>query len=961
MKIKVSLLLLFVSGFATAQMPNIDSLKNVAANSKNIEERGYALSELIFFHLDTDLKKAPAEIKSLIALNKDGKCQRCEAFGYLYSGHYNYRTGSMDAAVKDYQRSAAVAKADRQDYIFIKAKSHIAQTWIESGKGNQADTLLQNVAKLYQNKPKTKGIADVYMLLGDIATSKGYLNTALSYFMKMDQTIDDKNVDAPDYHVITLGCMAGIYYLMGNYPKATSYVDESIAIGEKYNIEGAKTESYITKSKIEIAQDHPEKALPLALKAYQSFKKFGSQQGIADAAAALGEIYLMQKKYAPSMGYLKEAYTFYKETNDEKSLISVLLVMAKNHTQTGDDTAYKAAMDEAKKLLATDTENPDYAEYLRAQIAFEKSKNRFAEAFKLTETLEAVQKKIDAKSDRISFEDFETRYQSEKRGAQIKALSSENEMTEREKKNQRYIFIGVLALVLLAAGFAFLAYRNKIRTAEKLKELNDLKSRFFANISHEFRTPLTLIKSPLQTLQASSPNSQQQEQLSLIDRNADRMLDLVNQLLELSKIDSGHLKLILKKGQPDLFLSSVVEPFAYAAKSQGIGFEYSIGKSGTLHEFDKDILEKITSNLLSNALKYHSGDNPIRFTSVLENDQMVLKITNTVHGLKQDDLSKLFERFYQKNENRNSSGIGLALVKELVELCQGSIQSSLEADALTFTVLLPMPAVNETSKPVRQEVMTDTDESKPILLIVDDNPDIRAVIKTIFAGQYTILEAADGIEGLETAGREVPDMIISDVMMPRMDGFEFAQNIKQNELTSFVPVVMLTAKTSDEAHLEALQHSADAFLTKPFSHDILQSTVSNLLAERQKMRERYSRELVLKPVDIAISSVDEKFIEKLQNVLDLHMANPNFSSEDFAAAVAMSRMQLHRKLKSLLGVSTTEFLRNERLKAAAELLRKRNLQVSEIAYSVGFNDVSYFSKCFRELYGCTPTEFSEKI
>ena len=233
-------------------------------------------------------------------------------------------------------------------------------------------------------------------------------------------------------------------------------------------------------------------------------------------------------------------------------------------------------------------------------------------------------------------------------------------------------------------------------------------------------------------------------------------------------------------------------------------------------------------------------------------------------------------------------------------------------------------------------------------------------MKDIFKENYQILEAADGEQALKIAKKEIPDCIISDVMMPKMDGFEFTKQIKTNELTSFIPIVLLTAKTSDEAHLEGLKSTADAFLTKPFNHNIVKATVQQLISERKKLQQRYSQELILKPVDIVINSVDEKFLQKLQTILDTQLANADFTAEEFATQIGISRMQLHRKLKSLLGVSATEFIRNERLKNAAELLKKGNGNISEIAYSVGFNEISYFSKCFKDYFGSSPTEYAEK-
>ena len=236
----------------------------------------------------------------------------------------------------------------------------------------------------------------------------------------------------------------------------------------------------------------------------------------------------------------------------------------------------------------------------------------------------------------------------------------------------------------------------------------------------------------------------------------------------------------------------------------------------------------------------------------------------------------------------------------------------------------------------------------------------RIVLKDIFNNSYQILEATNGKEALKLAQKEIPDCIISDLIMPEMDGFEFSNQIKSNELTSFIPVILVTAKSSDDTHLKALQSTADVFLTKPFNHEVLKATVSQQIQERKKLQERYSQELILKPTEVVINSVDEKFIAKLETVLETAIPNSEFNAEIFAEEMHMSRMQLHRKLKSLFGVSATEFIRNERLKMAADLLKNDKLNISEIAYNVGFNDVGYFSKCFKEMYYLSPSDYQKK-
>lgn len=540
--------------------------------------------------------------------------------------------------------------------------------------------------------------------------------------------------------------------------------------------------------------------------------------------------------------------------------------------------------------------------------------------------------------------------------------------------NHYFNLVGTLIEILFFTYALNLRKRLAEQERDILIKMNEMKSRFFANISHEFRTPLTLIKSPVQSLQSEIIDKNQIKKLNLIDKNSTRMLELVDQLLELSKLDSGSLQLILKEGNIALFLNSILESFAYQAKESNISFTSNISKNVENHYFDKDIIEKIITNLLSNAIKYTSANEKITFDSNIENNLLLVTISNSGSDIKKEEVSKLFERFYQKYQTNQGVGIGLALVKELVELYNGKIETKLENDILSFIVFLPLETVNENAvifdknenlylpeNSLQNEFIGIEKKSElPILLIVDDNQDVRTVIKDIFINKYQILEAENGEKGIKIAKASIPDCIITDVMMPIMDGFEFTKQIKNNELTSFIPVILLTAKSSDESHLEGLKSTADAYLTKPFNNDIVNATVNQLIAERKKLHTRYSQELILRPVDIVINSVDEKFLEKLQQVLDKEMSNSEFSSDNFSSSVGMSRMQLHRKLKSLLGVSATEFMRKERLKTAVILLEKGNGNISEIAYSVGFNDVSYFSKCFKEVYNVTPTEYLNK-
>jgi len=358
--------------------------------------------------------------------------------------------------------------------------------------------------------------------------------------------------------------------------------------------------------------------------------------------------------------------------------------------------------------------------------------------------------------------------------------------------------------------------------------------------------------------------------------------------------------------------------------------------------------------------------------------------------LSKEEQDKVFERFYQLNENKQGVGIGLALVKELVNLHKGKITvESIPNEWTTFKVIIPihkevfnekeiedkvairstdeeminLEDLDETSK---VDMVTDTskdsdsqqDLDNPILLIVDDNADIRTYMSTIFKDIYTILTAKNGQEGIDLAIAHIPDIIISDIMMPVKNGIELCNTIKVDERTSHIPIILLTAKAGEENEIEGIKTGADDYVTKPFNEELLQLRVEKLIEGRKKLQERYSQEVILKPKDIAITSVDEQFLQRLQKVLDDKLVESSFSIENFSQAVGMSRMQLHRKLKALTGLSATEFIRSQRLKLAAQLLKKSEINVSQVGYSVGFNDHAYFSKCFKEMYHCTPTEYA---
>jgi signal transduction histidine kinase/DNA-binding response OmpR family regulator len=522
--------------------------------------------------------------------------------------------------------------------------------------------------------------------------------------------------------------------------------------------------------------------------------------------------------------------------------------------------------------------------------------------------------------------------------------------------------------------------RLNIEQNNKLKELDNIKTQFFTNISHELRTPLTLLTAPIQELLIRYPTD---SLLPLMNRNAQRLMTLINQLLDISKLEAGQMTLEMAQTNVPKYLNTLVTSFASLADSKDLSFQFRQNTQTAEGFIDHDKIDKIVNNLISNAIKFTPEGGHVQVDSHISADEKWLTITvaDTGIGIPSEKLPKIFDRFYQVdgsvNRKYEGTGIGLALVKELVEVLQGSIDmESTVGKGTTFVIKLPIDymtwkknIVEISQQPKSQQTVLATDsEASPLpaglsdevdmLLIVDDNADIRAYIRSIFEAKYQIVEAANGREGIVKAQEITPNLIISDLMMPEIDGFEFCKYLKNNELTSHIPVIMLTAKANIESRIEGFELGADDYLIKPFNAKEIQVRVKNLIEKQQKLQEYFSGKTIdLKPNEIRINSIDVVFINKAKEILEKHLSNKDFGAEEFAREMALSQKQFLRKLKALTNLTINEFIRDFRLQRAANLLSQKAANISEIAFQVGFESLSYFAKTFKEKFGKLPSEY----
>ena len=522
----------------------------------------------------------------------------------------------------------------------------------------------------------------------------------------------------------------------------------------------------------------------------------------------------------------------------------------------------------------------------------------------------------------------------------------------------------------------------KEKEATQMKELDDMKSRFFSNITHEFRTPLTLILGPAEQLKsAHSGNPEQSKMADTIVRNAKQLLILINRLMDLAKLEAKALKLQEQKGDPAGVVGSVVYSFESEAKARKIQLLFINQIANVDCWFYADAIERIVYNLVSNALKFTQSGGKVEVVLSEKDDMLQLQVVDNGRGIPQDKLPYIFDRFYQAEENSSvanelwdkSTGIGLSMVKELVTQMKGEInvesQTVVDGQLLTgtiFTLILPY-CQNEAAqiKPILANEKhdppvenTESADKAAQILLVEDNQDLADFIVSILSDRYEVKHVVNGALGLETALSQMPDLIISDVMMPVMDGYEFCTHLKKDIRTNHIPVILLTAKVSHEDVIEGLTKGADDYLTKPFHPTELLLRINNLFTRQQKLREKLHRELALpdgSPTSRA-AVVQDVFITKLYELIDDHLDDALFGVDQLVGIMNMSRSSLHRKLKSITAMSTSEVVRNYRLQKATSFLRE-GFNSSDTAYKAGFGSPAYFTKCFREVYGQTPGEF----
>ena len=981
--IYILIMLMFTSFYGQTSI-EIDSLKSAYEKTENVKDRFEILTSVFENYLYKNLDSAGRYRRQIHKLAENNH-------EFLISSHslsakYYYFKYQLDSALFHTNVILDIAEKEKNDSLMSDSYRRIAILQSKNGDLESAAVTGKLALKSAENSGHWELIASANTMVANQYYKKDNYDTALMHYLISDSIYKSHNDRSRNVALIYDNI--GNIYLNFNDGKALDYIDESESIyaslGDKegiaytHNLRG----TYFQKNK------EYKKSVEEFQKSAEFYENYGNDYSKNEVYVKLLNGYSALGEYKKAEKYLKKSEALMTKVTSADLIFETYLYAVQFFLDQGKNERALDYLRKTEELLHTEkgslylhTSKGVSEGYTKAYEGL----GKYDLALRYSKKLKTITDSINSLNNLELSKNLETKYQTEKKEKEIALLEAENRTIEIQKVNQRNLFIAGLGVFSMAGIFLFLALRNRQKTNRKLKELDNAKSRFFENISHEFRTPLSLINGPIEEqLRKNKLDEQEKHNLTIAKANSNRLLTLVDQILDLSKLESDHYKLQVQAWDLAGFLKATLSSFQYQAEVKNLEFISHIDVWEQESWFDIDVLEKVINNLIGNAIKYTPEGYQISISAQTKNSLLFLEVKNTGVTLSEEELMNIFNRFHRAHENATGTGIGLALTRELVELHKGRITVNSRETSINFEVTIPIEekafAINEKAiqKKSQVEILKAKEKNTtfvsndglvsqnpeenpddPILLIVDDNADLRDYLSSLFYKDFTIKTAQNGEEGFAQALKYIPDVIITDLMMPNEDGLQLIENSKKHLATSHIPVIMLTAKAGDENKLEGIEIGADAYITKPFNTEILKATVKNLLESRKKLQERFSQEIVLTPKEVSLNSYEEQFLVDLQEVMDNKLVESDFSAENFATALGMSRMQLHRKLKALTGLSTTEFIRSQRLKLAAQLLKKSEINISQVGYAVGFNNHSYFTKCFREQFGVSPSDFAK--
>lgn len=841
-----------------------------------------------------------------------------------------------------------------------------------------------------------KGLADVYQMQGIILDAYYQHDKAIEIFFKAIEKyekINDKDGLSAAY-----GNIAISYTILNDFDNSIKYQRKSLQLAAELKDYESVAISYYEISVCYEKMNLLDKALFFLDSAEYFHNMAGKLSGKAAVLNSKGIIYKKKKLYDKAIAYFTEA----KEINTKLGLKQNLSLNLQNLGETflllGNlkDAIYylNNAIDIASEIGNYETLTNSYKFLSKAY----KQTGQFDKALESYEKYDKIKDTTSIEEAKNKMLMLQAYYNDKQKENEITILNQKNRIKEIQIKKQNYLILLSTIILTFSCVLIYLWYKKykekkrlnallkeqneKIQLqkdeiekqkndieiqAQQLKELNEYKSRFYENISHDFRTPLTLILNPLEQLIKNNSNKKDVELYQIMYRNAKILHDNINYLLQIAKLEKKEIKINWQSTNINKLLLGIINNFEYEAHQKSIEISFVDNNCVIIADSDIEKIESILINLISNSIKFVQTGGKIRIELNKKNENFTIKVIDNGPGIDNKVLPYIFDRFYKSNEDKPGFGLGLNIVKEFVELLNGTISvNSKLGKGTEFIIEFPIHNSKNESIIKYQEIQ-NTDiknlkesNKKYLVLIVEDNEDMLTFLMNQLNSFFEILTAKNGKEALDLARKEFPDCIVSDIMMPVMDGYEMTKILKNDILISHIPVILLTAKTSESSIIQGMEVDADSYLTKPFKLNELIARINSIIRNRNKLKEKFSKNINLNLSEISITSIDEKFLIKAVKIIEENISSSEFDVNNFCKEMAMSRANIHRKIKGLTNMSTSEFIKTIRLKKAAQLIENNAGSISEIAYMVGFDNLSYFTRCFKEFYKISPSEYKNQ-
>ena len=969
---KTRLFLFFLTCIAfNSHAQSIDSLRT-ALSSANQEKKIDLLNEMSETYLRMNLDSTQFYLQLALELGKQLDYTGGKAETLWLLGKTSIYKGDFDTAFNNFSQAKDLFLSISDDAGTAKTMDDAGYCLTIKEEFERAECLFDSALTFAQSNADTALMIRIQLNRASVQLYQGNYNTALKRLLHAyELAVKTSNIR---YQINALLNLGNFYSIQEKDDKSLEYFIKATELIETK--EGKPTQlhyCYNSIGSIYIKKENPAKALEYGLKALNISKQIHLKAGLMENYNVLAQAYLGLKEYDNAIIYAKKGLAIAEEINIPTMIALCTFNLGQSYSNSGH---YKQGLEYLKKSL-------DHLKKLGQKFQLAQNLNELARTYEALGDYRLAldyQKQHDALQDSLYSErkeklisELETEYQVKEKEAQINLQKS-------ELTRQRILITGAIViagLLLIITVLAFININRRKRINQKLRSLDEAKNRFFSNITHEMRNPLTLIMAPLQNLAEKTEHSPFHAELKLAYTNSRRLLERVNEILDLSKLESGKMELVTEPvNLHDLTkrLFSSYQSIAYYRKIK-TNFEFDLDIDTTVL-VDIEKFEKILNNLILNAFKYTMTNGTVSMEVGQKGERFFFSVTDSGQGIHPEDLPHIFDRYFQtEQENapaRGGSGIGLTLANEYAKLFQGELKVESELDkGSTFIASLPLLQSDKTiqSEKAKEDVLSTAEQlettpftpilidgEKPKLLIVEDDLEMSRYLKERLSASYHCTSVPDGTEGLKHLRSSKVDMILSDIMMPGIDGFELRKQVRENKKWIQIPYVMLTARAMDQDKIAGLQLGVDDYITKPFNSQELIARLNNLTQNKLE-RDNFFKE---NPEEIETISADETLLRKAEQFVINNLDDSEFTIDKLADHMAYSIRQLERLLKKYSGLSPNAFIREIRLQKAWQILKQRKFTtIKEVCYEVGLNNPAYFSSKFKERFGCTPGELLE--